>query len=773
MKIYYNKKIVDEIYINSENIHKTTNKMVEDINNNNEGFFAKKEKLNDLLRKLNNQTSTLRNYIVDTRNVYDRLEIKDEILDKDDIKKYEPLSYFDNYVKSIDYCLQTNQLFDENNSKISSLTNMLYMLFNINNYTEEYKLFLEIREFIRNNYRIDKYFNDKKNNKFPLLNELISSQDFKDYDNDDIYEGDYIYGSLLLHDNIEELDDLIRDIHTNLGEQTVIFSNISTSNRILSKDPHYINLVINTREYVENNTFYLVDSFPKNIKDEKRYNFNYPFVNNEEFNKTFNIKRIKDGIIKISTDDTITVEKLKLLDILGLTIYIGKKTDTDIIIEVKEVNPVDLFEQSINNIYSKLLIDINKNKNIGKEVLKVKEIGGRKMENENKEVKEENKTPLEDTEFDLEPIKINVDKEGEVENAEPVLPEPPIEEENIVETEVKEEVPAEKEEIPEETAEIDPVAEAMKTPLETQEIPEVSDEALKEAMDAPVNDIPTPVEPTTEEVANVDIPAPAEPTQPLTDPETNTPVENYENPEVNNEVPTEVKVEDALKAVDNIEGPAKSKAPLLIIIITLVALALIVGGIFLFKKLGTDEVKDTYELRAMQDMTMTVTEEFFDNNKSCQVFKNNELDEVETAKISYEGSVNAASEGEYEITCKYIEPVENKELTATRKIIVEYPLNADVDEVNKPIDVKVIYENNEVSKDKNNPTNVKKYALIRFEGSFIQQGARYLMYDANDVIIADKELNIYAPLIIDNADTTTIRIIQNEYEEFRYIKVVE
>ena len=323
---------------------------------------------NQRYKMLSSSITPEKRTIVDVKNVYDKLEIEDEILDKDNIRKYDPLTYCDNYVKSINYCLQTNQLFDNNNSKISSLTNMLFLLFEINDYTEEYKLYLELREFIRKGYRIDNYINYRKDNKFPLLNSILEQEDFKNYEEDDIYEGDYIYGSLLLHNNIEELDDLIRDIDSNLGEQTIVFTNISTSTKILSKDPHYIDLVVNTREYINNNNFYIVDSYPKNIKDEKRYSISYPFVNNEEFNKNFDVKRIKDGIIKISAKETITKENLKLLDILGLTIYVGKKTDTDVVIEVKEVNTVDLFEQSINNIYSKLLIDINKNKNIGKEI---------------------------------------------------------------------------------------------------------------------------------------------------------------------------------------------------------------------------------------------------------------------------------------------------------------------------------------------------------------------------------------------------------------------
>ncbi len=91
----------------------------------------------------------------------------------------------------------------------------------------------------------------------------------------------------------------------------------------LSDSGHYVTLLINVREFMENNCIYLIDSLPKNLFGEHNHRVNYPFVERErygrlgEFNKAFTVERVSEDIIKITGNERMNKDNMTLLGLEG------------------------------------------------------------------------------------------------------------------------------------------------------------------------------------------------------------------------------------------------------------------------------------------------------------------------------------------------------------------------------------------------------------------------------------------------------------------------
>jgi hypothetical protein len=91
----------------------------------------------------------------------------------------------------------------------------------------------------------------------------------------------------------------------------------------ISNSGHYVTLLINVRDFVENNCVYLIDSLPKNLFGEHNHRANYPFVERErygrlrDFNETFTIVRVSEDIIKVTGNKVMDKDNMVLLGLEG------------------------------------------------------------------------------------------------------------------------------------------------------------------------------------------------------------------------------------------------------------------------------------------------------------------------------------------------------------------------------------------------------------------------------------------------------------------------
>ena len=111
-----------------------------------------------------------------------------------------------------------------------------------------------------------------------------------------------------------------------------------------SESGHYVALLINVRDFKENNAVYLLDSFPRRLDGEDNkdtYHGDYNFVNPKyadlrTFNNTFDVTRVSDNVIKISVKNGEAFNS-KNLRLLGL----GRGTQVAI-----NVNPSSTYNQT-------------------------------------------------------------------------------------------------------------------------------------------------------------------------------------------------------------------------------------------------------------------------------------------------------------------------------------------------------------------------------------------------------------------------------------------
>ena len=154
-----------------------------------------------------------------------------------------------------------------------------------------------------------------------------SSVKIRDLSNDNIY----IFGTSPF--NREAYPDLInmayylynKNIDTNIIIYNVSAGKLSLERAFgsLGKSGHYVTLLINPREFVENNSIYIIDSVAKNLQGESNHNVNYNFVekpnfgNIGKFNDAFDVTRISEQVLRINGKDKIDKDTLCLLGIEG------------------------------------------------------------------------------------------------------------------------------------------------------------------------------------------------------------------------------------------------------------------------------------------------------------------------------------------------------------------------------------------------------------------------------------------------------------------------
>lgn len=185
---------------------------------------------------------------------------------------------------------------------------------------------------------------NRQDRRYPTLNELISNIDgevIKGGGNiktitesiRNSYDGEnkYIFGRMLFGNDYNEIINMINLVYQKNPDTNIILYGMTGGHLSLerpfgsiSSTGHYLTLLINAKEFVENNTIYLLDSNPRNLEGEETYKYNYNFILEpdtgklKKFNDTYIITRINGNILKIvDREDFIDSEALDLLGLEG------------------------------------------------------------------------------------------------------------------------------------------------------------------------------------------------------------------------------------------------------------------------------------------------------------------------------------------------------------------------------------------------------------------------------------------------------------------------
>lgn len=164
-------------------------------------------------------------------------------------------------------------------------------------------------------------FLDDNSDDYPLYNELINN-----YDGKIIYTNEIdIHYLNKLDDNIMLLDYGSFDLDSLLDKAWLLYENGYYDTEIIinclsagskngdgpfrTENGHYFCLYLNVSSFIEDGSFYIIDSLPRALFNENGYNKQYDFCNDKyqnkfkEFNKYFSCERINQGVIKINTSD--------------------------------------------------------------------------------------------------------------------------------------------------------------------------------------------------------------------------------------------------------------------------------------------------------------------------------------------------------------------------------------------------------------------------------------------------------------------------------------
>ena len=237
----------------------------------------------------------------------------------------------------------------------SSLTNLLIAAFGITDPNVVAGLYKEVAS-LSENYGLswmNGYFldpNNKKYRKYAELNNLVNGHHSKfvpiskKNDNEFITKYNFEQGTPVFmfgrysfsqkkHQNTDAWNnENVRNLVNNLYNQGVnadlYFGGVAVGTENL-KFPfrggaggHYVTVAINTNEFCEQGTIYLIDSYPKNLEGEDEFKKKYAFVEKpgifRQFNETYNVERRSDNVLKIQLQDGASFNEQNM-GLLGLT----------------------------------------------------------------------------------------------------------------------------------------------------------------------------------------------------------------------------------------------------------------------------------------------------------------------------------------------------------------------------------------------------------------------------------------------------------------------
>lgn len=254
---------------------------------------------------------------------------------------------FDNDILNSSIILQTDERISNipyNTSSIRqagcgpiSITNALILAFDLKSSHVSYLVNDVIALGSRYN-NITKYMIGNDNTKTKILNEIRRNFSDKiiyggsDYQNiisnikNSNMDNTYVFGRLNYDvDNCKNIIKIIDYLYDLNPDTNIILYNMSAG-ILSSKNPfgsysdsgHYITLLINVREFKENNSIYMIDSVAKNLKGETNHKVNYNFVETScRVNSLYNISRVSEGVLKLTGKDKINTRGLFSLELGG------------------------------------------------------------------------------------------------------------------------------------------------------------------------------------------------------------------------------------------------------------------------------------------------------------------------------------------------------------------------------------------------------------------------------------------------------------------------
>lgn len=179
----------------------------------------------------------------------------------------------------------------------------------------------------------------------------------------------YILGTTGFNTNhFNNIINMIKNLYKINPDTNIIFYGMSAGYLSLERafgsitnHGHYVTLLINVREFIENRIMYFIDSVPRNLKGESNHRVNYNFVEKpnkgklQSFNKTFKVQRINEQILKLTTKKAIDKN---ILDLLGLDGGCGVIICLDNIASKKDIyqlNNTSYYDYEEEKVYVKRL----------------------------------------------------------------------------------------------------------------------------------------------------------------------------------------------------------------------------------------------------------------------------------------------------------------------------------------------------------------------------------------------------------------------------------
>lgn len=159
---------------------------------------------------------------------------------------------------------------------------------------------------------------------FSKISGTLKSNDLRDDDK-------YFFGTATFNKSTyPDLIDMIQHLYMAKPDTNIIIYNVAAGTLAvesafgsLSNSGHYITLLINVKEFVENNRIYVIDSVAKNLKGETNHRINYNFTEkpnirgSRKFTEAFDVSRISEQALEVTGKGKINANTLSLLGIEG------------------------------------------------------------------------------------------------------------------------------------------------------------------------------------------------------------------------------------------------------------------------------------------------------------------------------------------------------------------------------------------------------------------------------------------------------------------------
>ena len=227
-----------------------------------------------------------------------------------------------------------------------SVVNGLITTFGITGKENIKELIIECSSFddIKNSITGYLLNSDKRDDKYPMLNSIKDNNNIVSIGSDgkqilanlgQLEDGSYYLGSMQFDDGktYSTLLSMTEEIYKKYPDATITFYAMTggvgnTFGSSSSGSGHYVSLLVNVREFVENGTVYLLDSDPRLLEGEEAHGkvnrkYNFTGVNSGDmgkFNSLYEVTRESENVLKVQLrEGEFNANNLNYLGIRGVT----------------------------------------------------------------------------------------------------------------------------------------------------------------------------------------------------------------------------------------------------------------------------------------------------------------------------------------------------------------------------------------------------------------------------------------------------------------------